>query len=61
MIRMEQQAGIGLAVRKYLLMRRGAIANDIQRKPGSSLTPQGRAEIDYLLVRLARKDARAQV
>lgn len=61
MIRMEQQAGVGLAVRKYLLMRRGAIACDIQRKPGTSLTERGRAEIDYLLERLARKDARAKL
>lgn len=61
MIRMEQQAGIGLAVRNYLLMRCGAIACDIQRKLGTALTPQGRSEIDYLLERLARKDARAQL
>ena len=61
MIRMEQQAGVGLAVRKYLLMRRGAIANDIQRKPGTALTPRGREEVDYLLGRLARKDARAKL
>jgi 4-hydroxy-tetrahydrodipicolinate synthase len=61
MIRMEQQAGIGLAVRKYLLMQRSAIACDIQRKPGTVLTPQGRLEIDYLLERLARKDARARM
>lgn len=61
LIRMEQQAGVGLAVRKYLLMRRGAIAGDIQRKPGSALTATGRAEIDYLLARLARKDARARM
>lgn len=59
MIRMEQQPGVGLAVRKYLLMRRGAIACDIQRRPGSALTPRGQAEIDYLLDRLAKKDARA--
>lgn len=61
MIRMEQQAGVGLAVRKYLLMRRGAIANDIQRKPGSALTPAAKAEIDFLLERLARKDPRARL
>lgn len=59
MIRMEQQQGIGLAVRKYLLMQRGAIACDIQRRPGTALSQQGRAEIDYLLTRLARHDSRA--
>lgn len=56
LIRCEQQPGVGLAVRKYLLMRRGVIGNDIQRKPGSSLSPQGRAEIDYLLQRLLKAD-----
>lgn len=61
MIRMEQQPGVGLAVRKYLLMRRGAIACDVQRKPGVALSEAGRAEIDYLLGRLARKDPRARV
>jgi 4-hydroxy-tetrahydrodipicolinate synthase len=61
MIRMEQQANIGLAVRKYLLKRRGAIACDIQRRPGSSLTAQGREEIDYLLSRLGKRDARARL
>jgi 4-hydroxy-tetrahydrodipicolinate synthase len=61
MIRMEQQANIGLAVRKYLLKRRGAIACDIQRRPGSSLTAQGREEIDYLLSRLGKRDPRARL
>ena len=50
---------MGLAVRKYVLMRRGFIASDAQRKPGAALTAAARAEVDYLLLRLARKDARA--
>ncbi|MEO7652503.1 MAG: dihydrodipicolinate synthase family protein, partial [Bryobacteraceae bacterium] len=33
LIRYEQQQGIGLAVRKYVMMRRGLIASDAQRKP----------------------------
>ncbi|MER8828473.1 dihydrodipicolinate synthase family protein [Mesorhizobium sp. M0938] len=61
LIRFEQQQGIGLAVRKYVLMRRGAIASDVQRSPRSSLTPAGRSEVDYLLERLARKDPRARL
>ncbi|SMO98931.1 dihydrodipicolinate synthase family protein [Paracoccus laeviglucosivorans] len=61
LIRMEQQQGVGLAVSKYLLMRRGAIARDIKRRPGPALTPRGREEIDYLLARLARKDPRAAI
>ena len=59
LIRYEQQPGVGLAVRKYVLMKRGAIASDMQRKPASSLSAAGRAEVDYLLSRLERSDPRA--
>lgn len=59
LIRYEQQPGLGLAVRKYVLMRRGILACDAQRQPGSSLSAQAREEIDYLLTRIARSDARA--
>ncbi|MBB3589703.1 4-hydroxy-tetrahydrodipicolinate synthase [Rhizobium sp. BK529] len=61
LIRYEQQLGIGLAVRKHVLMRRGVIASDAQRKPGSALSATARAEVDYLLRRLARHDPRAPV
>src|ERR1700730_5459905 len=59
LIRYEQQQGIGLAVRKYVLQKRGAIAHDTQRVPGNSLSATARAEVDYLLSRLARHDPRA--
>ena len=59
LIRYEQQQGIGLAVRKYVLQKRGAIAHDTQRAPAASLTAAARAEIDCLLTRLARQDIRA--
>ncbi|TWF58683.1 dihydrodipicolinate synthase family protein [Neorhizobium alkalisoli] len=59
LIRYEQQLGVGLAVRKHVLKRRGVIASDAQRKPAQMLTPKARAEVDYLLERLAKKDARA--
>jgi 4-hydroxy-tetrahydrodipicolinate synthase len=59
LVRYEQQQGVGLAVRKYVLMRRGIIASDAQRKPGSSLSADGKAEVEYLLARLARRDGRA--
>ena len=59
LIRYEQQPGVGLAVRKYILMKRGVITSDAQRKPASSLSATGRAEVDYLLSRLARSDRRA--
>ena len=61
LIRYEQQPGPGLAVRKYVMMRRGIIASDTLRKPGAALTPAARAEVDYLLSRLARKDPRAKI
>jgi len=59
LIRYEQQPAVGLAVRKYVLRRRGVIASDAQRQPGAVLGATARAEVDYLLARLARRDARA--
>ena len=34
LVRYEQQQGVGLAMRKYVMMRRGILASDAQRKPG---------------------------
>jgi 4-hydroxy-tetrahydrodipicolinate synthase len=59
LMRYEQQPGVGLAVRKHILKLRGAIASDAQRKPSTSLSPTARAEVAYLLARLARHDKRA--
>ena len=61
LIRYEQQPGPGLAVRKYVLMRRGIIASDTLRAPGAPLSAAARAEVEYLLARLARYDGRAKV
>ncbi|NBO15026.1 MAG: dihydrodipicolinate synthase family protein [Betaproteobacteria bacterium] len=61
LLRYEQQAGIGLAVRKHILMRRGLLSCDAQRKPGSSLSAQAQAEVNFLLDRLARFDPRARI
>jgi 4-hydroxy-tetrahydrodipicolinate synthase len=61
LIRYEQQPGVGLAVRKYVLMRRGVIASEAQRRPGARLDAAARAEVDYLLRRLARIDPRARL
>ncbi len=60
LIRYEQQPGAGLAVRKYLLKKRGVIASDAQRKPGAPLSAKARARGDYLFDRLAKLDARAK-
>ena len=59
LVRYEQQPGIGLSARKYVLRRRGILASDAQRKPAASLSATARAEIDYLLARLAHHDPRA--
>ncbi len=55
LLRYEQQPGIGLAVRKYVLMKRGLLASDAQRKPGAALGAAARAEVDYLMARLAAR------
>ena len=60
LIRYEQQPGAGLAVRKYVLKRRGILASEAQRKPGGTLSAAARSEVDYLLSRLARADRRAE-
>jgi len=59
LIRYEQQLGIGLAIRKHVLKRRGVIASDAQRKPAQLLSATAKAEVDYLLSRIARYDGRA--
>jgi 4-hydroxy-tetrahydrodipicolinate synthase len=59
LVRYEQQQGVGLAVRKYVLMRRGILASDAQRKPGGALSALAKAEVEYLLSRVARSDRRA--
>lgn len=48
----EQQPGYGLAVRKEILRRRGAIASSTVRVPGPVLTATDAAEIDRLIARL---------
>ena len=61
LMRYEQQQGVGLAVRKYTMMKRGILAHDAQRKPGSALSAAAKAEVDYLLARLAKHDPRADI
>jgi 4-hydroxy-tetrahydrodipicolinate synthase len=60
LLRYEQQQGVGLAVRKYVLEKRGAIAHDSQRAPAASLTAIAKSEVDYLLSRLAQHGSRAK-
>jgi 4-hydroxy-tetrahydrodipicolinate synthase len=55
LVRYESQPGLGLAIRKYTLARRGAIAHDTVRTPASPLTAATMAEIETLI---ARQEAR---
>ncbi|MDJ1015231.1 MAG: dihydrodipicolinate synthase family protein [Paracoccaceae bacterium] len=55
MIRYEAQPGLGLAIRKYTLAKRGAIRHDKVRAPGPSLSRGTIAEIETLM---ARQEAR---
>ena len=55
LVRYEQQPGIGLAVRKYVLMKRGAIASATLRAPGPKLTVETVAEVSWLMQRLERR------
>jgi len=59
LLRYEQQQGVGLAVRKYVMMRRGILNSDAQRKPEAPLSAAAKAEVDFLLARLAQRDPRA--
>jgi 4-hydroxy-tetrahydrodipicolinate synthase len=59
LLRYEQQPGIGLAVRKYVMARRGLIRSDAQRAPAGGLSAIAKAEVEFLLRRLARTDSRA--
>lgn len=49
--RYEQQPGIGLAVRKYTMARRGIIADAALRRPGGALNAKAKAEIERLIAR----------
>jgi len=53
--RYEQQAGIGLAVRKHLLHQRGAIASPFVRNPGPKLSAQDLVDIDRLVRRQVKR------
>ena len=61
LMRYEQQPGVGLAVRKYILMRRGLLSSDAQRKPAAAMSGSARTEVEFLLARLARHDPRANL
>ena len=53
--RYEQQAGIGLAVRKHIMAERGVIASAAIRKPGPKLSAADIADIALLTARQTRR------
>ena len=55
LVRHEVQPAIGLALRKEVLFRRGAIKSPKQRAPGSSLTAADKSELDGMIARLERR------
>ena len=59
LVRHEVQPAIGLALRKEVLFRRGAIKSPKQRAPGSSLTTTDKSELDGMIARLERRLAAA--
>jgi len=53
--RYEQQPGLGLSIRKYIMAKRGAIATPTLRKPGGALSPADVSEIERLIARQDRR------
>lgn len=51
LIRYESQPGLGLAIRKHTLARRGAIAHPTVRRPGPALSEATIAETEALITR----------
>jgi 4-hydroxy-tetrahydrodipicolinate synthase len=55
LVRHEQQIGVGLAIRKEILRRRGAIKSAAVRMPGPRLDRDDLEELDRLMRRLDRR------
>jgi 4-hydroxy-tetrahydrodipicolinate synthase len=55
LVRHEQQPGLGLAIRKEVLRRRGIIASARTRAPGPSLAAEDQAELTRLMDRLNKQ------
>lgn len=53
--RYEQQQGLGLAARKYVLAKRGVIASATLRKPGPALSKLDIADVERLLARQSKR------
>ncbi len=53
--RYEQQQGIGLAARKYVLAKRGVISSPALRRPGAALSKLDISDVERLLARQDRR------
>ena len=58
LVRYETQPGLGLAVRKYVLKRRGIIASDRVRKPGPKMSPETISEVEWIMGRIEQNKDR---
>jgi 4-hydroxy-tetrahydrodipicolinate synthase len=55
LVRYEQQPGIGLSVRKYVLCKRGAIAHATMRAPYTALSGRDMEDVAMLMARQERR------
>lgn len=55
LVRYESQPGLGLAIRKYILAKRGAIAHATVRAPGPKLSSAAISEIETLIARQEKR------
>lgn len=55
LVRYELQPGLGMAIRKHVLAKRGAIASPAMRKPAPALSADDLAEIDGIVERQTRR------
>jgi 4-hydroxy-tetrahydrodipicolinate synthase len=55
LVRYEQQPGVGLGVRKHVLVKRGAIASAMQRRPGATLGKDAIDDVERMILRQTRR------
>ena len=55
LVRYEQQLGLGLAIRKEVLRRRGVLASAKVRAPGPAMTRTDHEELTRLMSRLEKR------
>lgn len=55
LVRYEQQPGVGLGVRKHVLVKRGAISSATQRRPGAMLGRDAIEDVERMILRQTRR------